>query len=152
MGETGYNVLMLYSQIKSDSLVAQKAGDAKLLGVLRLVLSELSYAQVDHREGDLPDEEVIKVLFREAKKRKEAIEIYEKAGDQGRAFQEKYELEIIGKYLPEMMGESEVMVEIDKVAEETGLRGGRLMGAVMGRLKGKADGALINRLVMQKYA
>lgn len=133
-------------------MTAQKAGETKLLGILRLVLSELSYAQVDYKQGDLPDEEVTRVLFREAKKRKEAIEIYEKAGDQERASQEKYELEIISKYLPEMMGEAEVMAEVDRVAKETGLSGGRLMGAVMGKLKGKADGALINKLVMQKYA
>jgi len=68
-----------------------------LLAALRLMLSELSYAQVDYKQGELPDEEVIKILTKEAKKRKEAFDIYEKVGEVVRADQEKYELSIIEK-------------------------------------------------------
>ena len=142
---------MLYPQIKSEAITAQKARDAKLLGVLRLILSELSYAQVDYKGGDLPDEVVIKVLQKEARKRKESIEAYEKAGSKERVDQEKYELEIIEKYLPVLMSEAEVEKEVDIVAAETGLRGGRLIGAVNGKLKGKAEGTMIQKLVMSKY-
>lgn len=133
-------------------MTAQKSGDTRLLGALRLILSELSYAQVDFKGGELPDEEVIKVLFKEAKKRKEAMEIYEKAGEATRADQEKYELEVISQYLPSMMDLASVEAEVAKVAAETGLRGGKLMGAVMGRLRGKADGGMINKIVMEKFA
>ena len=142
---------MLYPQIKEASVVAQKARDARLLGALRLILSELSYAQVDYKGGDLPDEVVVKVLQKEAKKRKESIEIYEKAGDKERTDQEKFELGIIEKYLPSMMPMAEVEAEVDKIAIETGLRGGKLIGAVMGKLRGKADGADIQKVIMQKY-
>jgi len=128
---------------------AQKSGDSRLLGALRLIVSELSYAQVDHKDGELPDEDVVKVLFKEAKKRKESMDIYEKAGALDRVEQERYELGIITRYLPEMMAEKDV--EVDKIAAETGLVGGRLMGAVMGRLKGKAEGAVINKIVNEKY-
>ena len=143
---------MLYSQLKSESITAQKAGDARLLGVLRLLLSELGYAQADYKEGELSDEEVVRVLNKEAKKRKDSIEIYEKVGETVRADQEKYELALIEKYLPTMMGEAEVEVEVAKIAAETGLTGGRLMGAVMGKLKGKADGAVINKIVSLKFS
>lgn len=143
---------MLYSQLKSEAVTAQKAGDTRLLNALRLLISELSYAQVDYKAGELPDEEVIKVLTKEAKKRKEAIEIYDKAGETARAEQEKYELTMIEKYLPELMGESEVEAEVAKIAAETGLTGGRLMGAVMGKLRGKADGGMINKIVMAKFS
>ncbi len=143
---------MLYSQLKSESVNAQRAGDARLLGVLRLLLSELGYAQADYKQGELPDEEVVRVLNKEAKKRKDSIEIYEKVGETVRADQEKYELALIEKYLPEMMGESEVEAEVAKIAAETGLTGGRLMGAVMGKLKGKADGGTINKIVMSKFS
>ena len=133
-------------------ITAQKAGDSRLLGVLRLIISELSYAQVDFKGGELPDEVVVKVLLKEAKKRKEAIEIYEKASATERADQEKYELSIIEKYLPKMMGETEVEKVVAETAIESGLRGGRLMGMVMGKLKGKVDGAVVQKIVMEKYA
>jgi len=123
-----------------------------LLGILKLLLSELSYAQVDYKQGELPDEEVVRVLRKEAKKRNDSIEIYEKVVETVRADQEKYELSIIGKYLPTMMAEADVEAEVAKIASETGLTGGRLMGAVMGKLKGKADGAVINKIVSQKFS
>lgn len=143
---------MLYSQLKTESIFAQKGGDVRLLGILRLLLSELSYAQVDYKEGELPDNEVIRVLNKEAKKRKDAIEIYDKVSETARADQEKYELGIIEKYLPSLMAEADVEAEVAKIAAETGLTGGRLMGAVMGKLKGKADGGVINKIVMAKFS
>jgi hypothetical protein len=142
---------MLYSQLKGEAVTAQKAGDTRLLNALRLMLSELSYAQVDFKGGELPDEEVFRVLNKEAKKRKDAIEIYEKVGEVERAEQEKYELALIEKYLPTLMPEVEVEAEVAKIAAETGLTGGRLMGAVMGKLRGKADGGMINKIVMAKF-
>jgi uncharacterized protein len=142
---------MMYSTIKEEMTAALRAGDSKLLGVLKLIYSELGYAQVEHREGVLPDEEVVKVLLKEAKKRREAIEIYEKANSPERVAQEKYELSIIEKYLPKMMSEEDAAVEIAKIAAETGLTGGRLTGAVMAKLRGKADGGVINRIIQQKY-
>lgn len=130
-----------------------------MLGILKLILSELSYAQVDYkqavpagRQGDLPDEEVIRVLRKEAKKRNDSIEIYEKVGETARADQEKYELDVIEKYLPTMMAEVDVEAEVAKIAKETGLTGGRLMGAVMGKLRGKADGSVINKIVLAKFS
>lgn len=150
---------MLITQIKSEAETALRGGDAKLLGILKLILSELAYAQVDHkqavpagRQGELPDEEVVRVLRKEAKKRNDSIEIYEKVGEVARADQEKYELSIINKYLPQMMAEADVEAEVAKIAAQTGLTGGRLMGAVMGKLRGKADGAVINKIVTAKFS
>ena len=142
---------MIYSQLKEEAVTAQKAGDLRLLNALKFIISELGYA-IDMRKGVPADEEVIRVLSKEAKKRRDAIEIYEKAGDAGRTDQEKYELGLIEKYLPQLMSESDVETEVTKVAAETGLTGGRLMGAVMGRLRGKADGAMINKIVSQKFS
>lgn len=143
---------MLYSQIKNDRLLAQKEGNSRLVGILKLILSELSYAQVDYKAGELPDEEVVRVLMKEVKKRRDSIEVYAKVGSDERVEQEEYELKIIEGYLPKMMTEAEIEVEVAKIASETGFTGGRLMGAVMGKLRGKADGALINKVVMAKYA
>ncbi|TRZ53112.1 GatB/YqeY domain-containing protein [bacterium] len=142
---------MLFKQLKTESETALKAGDSKLHGILILLLSELSYAQVDYKQGELPDEEAIRVLRKEAKKRNDSIEIYEKVKEIARADQEKFELSIINKYLPRLMVEADVEAEVAKIAAQTGLTGGRLMGAVMGKLKGKADGAVINKIVLAKF-
>jgi len=143
---------MLYQQIKTEMIAAQKSGDTRLLGVLRLLSSELSYALVDFKGEELPDEIVVKVLMKEAKKRRESIEIYEKAKATERAEQEKYELGVIEKYLPEMMDEAEVEKVVEQTALESGLRGGRLMGMVMGKLKGQVEGTVVQKIVMSKYA
>jgi len=142
---------MLYSKIKTDLTTAQKAADSKLVRVLKLIVSELSYTQVDFKEGELPDEEAVRVLMKEAKKRRDSIEIYEKLGSAERVEEEKYELSIIQKYLPQMMSEEEVLAEVTKVAAETGLVGGRLMGAVMGKLRGRVEGGVVQKVVSRKY-
>lgn len=138
---------MLYAQIKSDLISAQKAGNSYLVSVLKLILSELSYAQVDFKGGELPDEKVVQVLMKEAKKRKDSIETYTKVNSPERAESEKRELEVIEKYLPQMMSEADLKSEIAKIASETGLKGGKLMGAVMTKLRGKVDGGMVQRLV-----
>ena len=143
---------MILEQLKSEITEAQKARNARLLGALRLMLAELNYAQVDYKAGVLPDEEIIKVLAKEAKKRRESIEIYEKAGDKARAEQEIYELALIEKYLPVLMSEEEVASEVEKIAISSGLKGGRLVGEVMKSLRGKAEGGLVLKVVNQNYA
>ena len=142
---------MLYSKIKMDLTTAQKAADSKLVRVLKLMSSELSYAQVDFKGRELPDEEVVRVLMKEAKKRKDSIEIYEKVGSPERVAEEKFELGVIESYLPQMMSEAEVEAEVAKVAVETGLVGGRLMGAVMGKLKGRVEGGVVKKIVDERF-
>lgn len=91
---------MLYQQLKEEQLKAQKARDVRYLGVIRLLTSELSYKAIDNK-GEVTDAEAIAVLRKEAKKRVKSIAIYEKYNDLARTDQEKYELEIIKRYLPE---------------------------------------------------
>lgn len=143
---------MLYAQIKTDLTTAQKQCDSFLVGVLKMVLSELSYAQVDFKGGELPDNEVLRVLAKEVKKRRDSIEAYTKANRPELAEAEQKELLVIEKYLPAQMGEEEVLKEIEVVASETGLVGGRLMGAVMGKLRGKVDGSIVQKLVNEKFS
>lgn len=143
---------MLYAQIKTDLTTAQKQGDSFLVGVLKMVLSELSYAQVDFKAGELPDSEVLRVLAKEVKKRRDSIDAYTKANRPELAEVEQKELLVIEKYLPAQMGEGEVLKEIEVVASETGLVGGRLMGAVMGKLRGKVDGSIVQKLVNEKFS
>lgn len=141
----------MYNQIKLDLINAQKSGDTFLVGVLKLILSELSYVLVELKGGEMTDEVVIKTLFKEAKKRKDSIEAYIKANRLELSAVEEKELKIIETYLPVLMSEDEARVEIARIATETGFTGGRLMGAVMGQLKGKIDGGLVQKLVNEGF-
>lgn len=141
----------MYNQIKLDLINAQKSGNAFLVGVLKLVLSELSYLQVELKGAEMTDEMVVKTLFKEAKKRKDSIEAYTKANRPELSAVEEKELKIIETYLPVLMGEEEARSEIARIATETGFAGGRLMGAVMNQLKGKIDGSLVQKLVNEGF-
>ncbi len=147
--------MTLFEKIKTDVTRAQKERDAVLLGVLRLLVSELRYKEIPSVGGQAPveltDEMVIGVLQKEAKKRTESIEIYTKVDDEARADTERYELKVINSYLPTMMSETEVEAQVDRIAAESPLRGGQLVGMVMGKLRGKADGGLVARIVNEKY-
>lgn len=140
----------LYDRIKEDIVVAQKARDVKLLETLRMMSSEISYKVIEVKSG-LTDEQVIEVLRKEAKKRRESIEIYEKVGDKVRAEAEKYELGVIEGYLPKLMSEEETEAEVDRIAVGTDKRGGMLIGEVKKVLGSKANGQTIAMIVNKKY-
>lgn len=99
----------------------------------------------------LTEEEILETVFSEAKKRKEAILEFGKGGRQDLVDKETKELEILKKYLPEQIGEEQIREEIKKAIEETGAVGpkdtGKVMAAVMPKLKGKAEGQLVNKIV-----
>lgn len=142
--------MSLIQTIKSDLELSRKGGDPKLLSALKLMVSELLYKEIELK-AELSDDVVVAVLQKEARKRQESIDIYEKAGDSARADQEKYELALIKKYLPELMSDEEILKEVAKASEETGKRGGVLIGEVKKRLGSKADGAAVSRLVLANY-
>src|SRR3989344_3752009 len=119
--------MTLFDQIKTDVTRAQKERNSGLLNVLRLLVSELKYKEID-AAGNLTDDLVIGVLQKEAKKRQESIDIYAKVGDSARADAERYEFSVINGYLPQMMTEAEVEAEVDNIANTSPLRGGQLVG------------------------
>lgn len=142
--------MTLFEQLKADQLVAMKNRDLKMVTILRMLLSELSYKVIDSK-AEMTDEVVMEVMRKEAKKRVESIAIYEKAGDEARKAAEEFELAIIKKFLPASMPEEEVAKVVEEMAA-TGKRGGQLVGLVMGKLKGKVEGSVVTRLVNEKYA
>ena len=138
---------MIFEKIREDQTNAQKSRDMRLLGVLRLLTSSLNYKMIDLKVDTLPDEVATAVLRIEVNRRKEAIEIYERAKDELRTEQEKYELEVIERYLPQLMGEEEVRKIVEETAKESGESGGQLIGLVMAKLRGRADGGMVARIV-----
>ena len=143
---------MLTAQIKTELTAAMKAGDPLRLSVLRMLSSELNYRQIE-LQRELTDEDVLAVVGREAKKRREAIEAYARAGRPGSADQEAAELKILQAYLPAQMSEDEVRAEIGKLLDsQTVADFGQAMRIVSPALKGRADGALVASIVKQRLA
>ncbi|MDP3729345.1 MAG: GatB/YqeY domain-containing protein [bacterium] len=145
--------MALLDTIQSDLKTAMKAGDALTVGVLRMIGAAIKNKSIEKRgKGEsevLTEEEVVAMLQREAKKRKEAIEAFEKGGRQDLADQEKAELPIIEKYLPEQLSADNVRAAVQKIM--SGIQDksnfGLVMKAVMQELKGKADAKLISQII-----
>ena len=110
--------------------------------------------ELSKRENGLNDDEIILVIKKQAKKRKDAIFEYQKAGREELSQKEEQELKVLQKYLPEEMTEEQIKKEVDKTIEELNAKGrdnfGRVMQAVMSKLKNRADGALVNKIIKEK--
>jgi uncharacterized protein YqeY len=133
---------------------SMKAHDEIRTSTLRLLLSAFNYEKID-KQHDLTDEEELVVIRREAKKRKEAIEMYKKAGAEDRAAKEGEELTILQEYLPPEMGNEELIKVIDEAFAEVKPAGLSDMGKVIGFVKGKApnaDGGKIAEIVKGKLS
>lgn len=146
---------MLKDQLKNELKESMLAKDELRTSVIRFILSGITYYEIQKGGAgyEAADEDVMAVINKEVKQRHDSIEQFEKANRQDLADKEKKELEILQKYLPEQMSEDEAR----KIVEETiaGLGQvsmadmGKVMGAVMPKLKGKADGTLVSRLVKE---
>ena len=121
-------------------------------GTIRMVLTAITNEEVAGKEARvLNDEEVITVLSREAKKRREAAEAFETAGRTDKAALEKSEGEVIAKYLPAQLSEADIAAIIADAIASTGAKGpadmGKVMGAIKPKIAGKADGGVVSALV-----
>ncbi|MCW9705695.1 GatB/YqeY domain-containing protein [Fodinibius salsisoli] len=151
--------MALKDQIMADLKQAMKNKDQDRLRVLRSLKSSLLEREISERkegEATLSDEQVIEVLMKAAKQRKESIEQFEKGGRDDLAQSEKDELEIINSYLPEMLSEEEVRdiarEKIDQLGAENMADMGKVMGAMMQELKGKAEGSVVSKVVKEELS
>jgi uncharacterized protein YqeY len=146
--------MSLTERIAQDMKAAMKAGDKLRLATLRTLraaILEFEKAKV----GNVPGEEdELRILTAAAKKRKEAIEQYRDAGREDLAETEEQELAVIAEYLPAQLDASEIEDIIARVIAETGATGmqdiGKVMGPLMKQLQGRADGAVVQKLVRGK--
>jgi len=129
-----------------------KAKDKVKLSTIRMIMSLIKNAEIDKR-GELTDEEITGLLQKYAKQRKESIEMYEKGGRQDLVEKEKAELAIVESYLPEQLDENEIKNIVKSTIEEVGASSvkdmGKVMKAVMPKLRGRADGSVVNRIVKE---
>jgi uncharacterized protein YqeY len=145
----------VYNTLMADMKEAMKARDAVKTAVLRSLKTALTEkeiaARTDGSRTELSDEAVIQVLMKSAKQRKDSITQFENAGRTDLADIEKAELAVIESYLPNMMSEDEIRAIATEVIAAVGAKGpadmGKVMGGLMPRVKGKADGGLVNAVV-----
>jgi hypothetical protein len=150
----------LKEKIKEELSIAIKARDAVASGTLRMVIAAISTEEVSGKESRaLSDQEVMTVLNKEVKKRKESIEAYTTANRKDLADIEDAELNILLKYLPEPLNDSEVTVIVDQAiaeaaaAGQTGMKAmGQVMKSVNTQVIGRADGTFVANLVKQKLS
>lgn len=140
-------------RINDDVKTAMRSKDKERLATLRLITAAIKQKEVDERI-ELNDEQVISVLEKMIKQRKDSIEQFEKAGRTELADKEKAELAIIDEYMPAQLSEAEINAAIDAAIAETGASEMKEMGKVMAVLKpklaGQADMSQVSALVKQK--
>jgi uncharacterized protein YqeY len=140
--------MSLKSRILEDVKTAMRAHEREQLATLRLVTAAIKQKEVDERI-DLNDEQVLAVLDKMVKQRRESIEQYEKAAREDLAVQERFELGLIQTYLPEPLGERELAELIQSTISAVGASGIRDMGLVMNTLRGQVQGRADMKAVSQ---
>lgn len=142
--------MSLKETLNNDIKTAMKAKDKETLAVLRMIKTAVQAAEIDKKE-ELNAEEELTILAREAKQRRESLAEFVKAGRDELVAKTETEIEIVERYLPKQLSVEEVKEVIATVAEKIGATTqkefGKLMGAVMQELKGKADGNVIKEQV-----
>jgi uncharacterized protein YqeY len=153
--------MTLKNQLISDMKTAMKAGDKPRLGVIRLVNAAIKQKEVDapkagNERAELDDAQVLAVLEKMVKQRRDSISQYDAAGRQDLADIERAEMAVIESYLPVKLDEAAILAAIDAAVAETGASGpadmGKLMGVLKPRLAGQADMGLVSKLVKQRLS
>ena len=147
--------MSLKQQLTEDMKAAMKSGDKHSLGVIRLINAAIKQREVDERI-ELTDTDVIAVLDKMVKQRKDSVTQFEAANREDLAVIERDEIVVIKRYVPAKMGEAEIQAAIDAAKAETGASSaadiGKLMGVLKPKLAGQADMGLVSKLVKQALA
>ena len=140
-------------QIQQELKEALLQRDELKTGTLRMLLAALVNKEKEKDQHQLSEEEIQQVVITEVKKRREAAEAFEKGGRAEMAEKERKEMEILQKYLPEQLAEEEVRKLVEEAIAQTGAATpqdmGKVMAALMPKVKGKADGAFVSALVKE---
>ena len=145
----------LKDQIQADMKSAMRSGEKDRLGTIRLILAAIKQVEVDSRK-ELNDTDLIVILDKMGKQRRESIEQFEQAGRQDLADKEKAELVIINAYLPQPLSETEILGLIDDALQQSSASSMKDMGAVMAILKpqlqGRADMGQVSKQIKSKLS
>jgi uncharacterized protein len=147
---------MTKSDLQNELKQAMLAKDTVMTSVLRMLISAIGYHEIQKGGAgyEASEEDVESVIQKEAKKIKDSIEQYKSAGREELVEKESKELSILQAYLPEQMGEDEIRKLVAEAIAQTGASApsdmGKVMGALMPKTKGKADGAIVSKIVKEK--
>ncbi len=144
---------MLAERLKEDLKNSLKSGNAERAGIVRLFISEVNNKQKEKFGAEakvLPDEDVVAVLQKEAKKRREAIELYKKGGRADLVKREEAELAILAEYLPKALSPEEIGAVVEKLFAGGLKEFNALMREAMKELTGKADGKTVGEIIKKK--
>lgn len=144
---------MLREKIADDMRDAMKARESVRVAALRMLMSSVKNTEVEKRH-ELSDDEVIDVVTKEAKRRRESIEAFQQGGRNDLVEKETAELAVLEAYLPERLSDDELAALVDAAIAETGATSPKQMGdvmkALMPKLRGRADGGQVSALVKSK--
>lgn len=147
--------MSLKTRITEDMKEALKAKDARRLGAVRLLLAAMKQREVDERI-ELNDADVLNIIEKMLKQRRDSIAQYQSAGRQDLVDQENFEVGVLSAYMPQQASEAEIVVAVEQAIQGTGAKGMGDMGKVMAALKlslaGKADMAKLSALVKSKLS
>jgi len=140
----------LLERVQADTTAAMKSGDRERVTALRLISNELQKA---HKEGSGSETDEVAVLQRERKRRLEAAEAYRDGGRDDLAGSEEREAELIAEYMPEQLSDDELQAIVGDAVAESGASSpkemGKVMSAVMPKVKGRADGKRVSAMVQE---
>lgn len=148
----------LKAKIQEELKRAMLARDTLKTSVLRMLKSAITYYEIQKGGAgyEATDEDVLAVIQKEAKQRKDSIEEFKKAGRQELVDKEAKELEMLQVYLPQQMNEEEIKKLVIEAIKETNAKNmqdiGRIMGLLMSKVKGKADGSLVSKIVREELS
>ena len=147
--------MSLKTQLSDDMKAAMKAGDKERLAVIRLVNAAIKQKEVDERI-ELDDAQVLAVLDKMVKQRRDSVSQYDAAGREDLAGVERAEIAVIEHYLPAKMSEAEIVDIVDGAIRDSGAAGpadmGKLMGVLKPRLAGKADMGEVSAIVKRRLS
>jgi hypothetical protein len=149
---------MFKRKLKEELKQSMLARNALKTSVLRLLLSAINYFEIQKGGAgyEATDEDVLSVIQKEAKQRRDSIEEYKKAARQELVDKETKELEMLQAYLPQQMSEDEIKSLVKETIIQTGVKTitemGKVMGALMPKVKDKADGAIVSRIVRESLS
>ncbi len=145
----------LKARISEETKTAMKARDKERVAALRMINAEIKRIEVDERK-ELGDDDVLEVLTRMLKQRRDSLSQFEEAGREDLAATERFEIDVVEGFMPAAMSEADIEALVAKVVAETGATGmqdmGKVMGAVKGAITGRADMAVVSAKVKAKLS
>ncbi|WP_047981455.1 GatB/YqeY domain-containing protein [Ornithinibacillus contaminans] len=145
--------MSLLTQLNNDMKQAMKNKDKEKLSVIRMVKASLQNESIKLGKSELSEDEDLSILSRELKQRKDSLQEFKSAGRDDLVEKLEMEIKIIQEYMPEQLSDEELSAIVQETIQETGASSkkdmGKVMSAIMPKVKGKADGSTINKLVQE---